>query len=184
MKSNLLILISICFFALNNMLIGQDQWEVFRPADQSFEILTPYPMKSGEKKLLTDVGEVHPKTWICEGKKEDDNYLYLIALIDYPDGTFHKDSVELVDELFKVSMDTHIQDLGGNLVYKADASLGFHKGLIYRASYNDNKLVAKCRLLLVGDRFYSLQVYTVSEKSLNDNISKFLNSFKVGHTKE
>lgn len=184
MKFSILLFICIWCFAHNNILSAQDKWEAFAPTDKSFEILTPYPMKSGEKKLLTDVGEVHPKTWICEGKKEDDNYLYLIALIDYPEGTFHKDSVELVDALFKVSMETHIQDLGGSLVYQADAPLGFHKGLIYRASYNDNKLVAKCRLLLVGDRFYSLQVYTISEKSLNDNISKFLNSFKVGNAKE
>ncbi len=169
----------IFFCNVFNSISAQENWRVFNPNDRSFELLAPYPMKSGEKKLLTDVGELHPVTWICEGQKNDDNYLYLVAFVDYPNGTFHKDSISLINELFKVSMETHIADLGGELVYEADASLDYFKGKIYRASYNQNKLVAKCRMILVGDRFYTLQVYTLSEKSLNDKISKFLNSFKV-----
>lgn len=173
-----------CFLLLISCLTySQEKWETFVGPNKSFEVMVPYPMKSGEKKILTDVGEMHPKTWICEGKQEDDNYLYLVGFVDYPDGTFHKDSTQLIDELFRISMETHVNDLGGNLVYQAESPLGFYSGLIYRVSYNENKLVAKCRMILVEDRFYTLQVYTISEKSLNDNITRFLNSFKAMNPK-
>ena len=55
--------------------------------------------------------------------------------------------------------------------------------MMYRVSYNKNKAVAKSRMILAGDRFYALQVYTISEKSLNQDMDKFLNSFEIKRKK-
>jgi len=158
---------------------GQPIWKPFTPKGQNFEISVPGEMKNGEKKLLTDVGEMHPVTWIYEGKGEDKNHLYLLSYVDYPRGTFHSDSTDLISELFKVSMETHIADLKGSVAYYSESPYGQSPGRIYRASYNDNKLVVKSRMILIGDRFYALQVYTTSEKSLNAGINQFLESFKA-----
>jgi hypothetical protein len=170
-------------FLLNMLSIvcfGQKEWKTFSPADQSFEILVPGDMKNGEKKLLTDVGEMHPVSWICEGKSEEDpNYLYLVSYVDYPEGTFHPDSIELAKALFKVSLQTHINDLQGELIYESESPYFNFPGVLYRASYNKNKFIVKSRMLLIGERFYALQVYTTSEKSLNPEMNRFLESFRI-----
>lgn len=51
--------------------------------------------------------------------------------------------------------------------------------LFFRAMIDKNKVVVKCRMLIVGDRFYAIQVYTPMEKSLNDDINRYLNSFRL-----
>jgi len=89
------------------------------------------------------------------------------------------DSTTIIDELFQVSLETHLKDLSGQLTYQTASNYNQNPGLFYRATYNDNKLVVKSRMLLVGDRFYALQVYTFSEKSLNDGMNKFLESFRI-----
>lgn len=167
------------FFVAINATSAQQEWHTFKPNGERFEISVPGEMKNGEKKLLTDVGEVHPVTWLYEGKADDKNNLYMISYVDYPDSTFHLDSIALISDFLKVSMETHLADLGGNLAYNSDAPYGLFPGIIYRASYNENKYVVKCRMLLIGNRFYALQVYTKSEKSLNSDMNRFLESFKA-----
>lgn len=163
--------------------ISAQDWVKFSPPGQPFEILCPGQMKNAEKKLLTEVGEMHPVTWVYQGNENESNYIYSISYVDYPEGTFHADSIELIDEFFKVSMDSHIKDLHGELVYTTPDNYYSFPGLLYRVSYNKNKAVAKSRMILAGDRFYALQVYTISEKSLNQDIDKFLNSFEIKKNK-
>ncbi len=176
----------VCFFLLIpfvSVTLDAQAWVKFSPPGQPFEIACPGIMKQGEKKLLTEVGEMHPVTWVYQGAEKESNYIYSISYVDYPDGSFHPDSTALIDEFFKVSMDTHIQDLKGELVYKTTAGYYSYPGMMYRVSYNKNKAVTKSRMILAGDRFYALQVYTISEKSLNQDMDKFLNSFEIKRKK-
>jgi hypothetical protein len=171
---------SFIYFLINiQFLFAQTEWKSFTPPGQHFEVTVPGEMKNGEKKLLTDVGEMHPVTWIYEGKGDDKNHLYLLSYVDYPSGTFHQDSTALIQELLQVSMETHVSDLNGALAYTSDAPYGQYLGIIYRASYNDNKLVVKSRMVLIGDRFYAIQVYTTSDKSLNADMNRYLESFRA-----
>ncbi|MFZ1749953.1 MAG: hypothetical protein WAU01_07165 [Saprospiraceae bacterium] len=160
---------------------GQDatKWQIFSPPGQSFEVFVPGSMKSGEKKILTDVGYMHPVTWLYQSTDGDPNYLYTVSYVDYPEGTFHSDSTDLIKELFDTSIDANIGDLNGQLVYQSEQPYGNHQGVIYRAAYNGNKAVVKGRMILCNDRFYAIQVFTLSEKSLNPDMDKFLNSFKL-----
>ena len=169
--------VSTCIFTTS--LISAQTWVRFSPNNQPFEVYVPGEMKSGEKKLLTDVGELHAITWLYNSDGNDPNYLYSVSYVDYPEGTFHSDSIDLISEFFEISLQTHIKGLKGQLVYKSDTPYLSYPGLLYRASYNDNKAIVKSRLILSGDRFYALQVYTVSEKSLNPEMDKFLSSFEI-----
>ncbi len=175
--SLLMIYSSLCAIPMN--ISAQIEWKKFSPRSQPFEVSVPGEMKNGEKKVLTEVGDLHPITWIYKGGKEDANFIYSVSYVDYPEGTFHKDSTDLVDEFFQVSIESNIKSLGGTLVYKSESPYGQYQGIIYRASYNENGAVIKSRMILVKDRFYALQVYTLSEKSLNPEMDKFLNSFRL-----
>lgn len=172
------------FFLLSNFIGVAQTWIRFSPDNQPFEVYVPGKMKSGEKKLLTDVGELHPITWLYQSKDEDSNYLYSISYVDYPEGTFHTDSTELIAEFFQVSIDTHLKDLNGKLVYKTEAPYLSYPGILYRASYNQNKVIVKSKMILAGDRFYALQVYTTSVKSMNPDMDRFLGSFAIRKNKK
>lgn len=162
-----------------NITTAQATWKKFSPSGQPFEVMITGEMKNGEKKILTEVGDLHPITWMYQGTQDDPNFIYSVSYVDYPEGTFHPDSTELVNELFHASIESNITSLGGTLVYKSESPYSQYQGIIYRASYNDNKAVIKSRMILVKDRFYALQVYTLSEKSLNGDMDKFLNSFRL-----
>lgn len=158
---------------------AQSPWITFTPTGQPFEVKSPGEMKNGEKNILTDMGYIRPVTWLYQGLDADPNYLYMVSYIDYPQGTFHRDSTNLMQELLNVSLETQLKDLAGTLVYKSEAPYRNHPGIIYRAAYNTNKAVVKGRIILVNERLYFLQVYTLSEKSLNHDMDKFLESFKI-----
>lgn len=175
---NLINTVALVFLSYS-LLTAQQTWKPFTPKGENFEILAPGEMKSGKKKLLTDVGELQPVTWLYEGTGDDKNHLYMVSYVDYPSGTFPKDSVDLITEFLTVSLETHLLDLKGVLSYKSDAPYGMNPGIIYRVSYNENKHVVKSRMLLLGDRFYAIQVYTTSENSLNGDINRFLESFRA-----
>lgn len=160
-------------------LFSQKNWQKFSPPGQTFEVLSPGEMKNGEKNILTDIGSIQPVTWLHQGTAGDPNYLYLVSYIDYAEDTFHKDSTEMITELMDVSIETQVKTLSGDLVYKSDAPFGIYPGVIFRASYNKNSAVVKGRIILIRNRLYILQVYTLSEKSLNPEMDKFLDSFKT-----
>lgn len=164
-------------------LIGQSEWKSFGPSDQGFEIMVPGDMRDGQKKVLTDLGEIMPVTWMLEGKPSDSNFLYLLSYIDYPQGTFHPDSTEMLKEFFLEGLTTHIADLRGDLVYSTEAPYGSYPGILFRATYDNRKFVVKGRQILVDDRLYFLQVYTITQKSLNPDMDRYLESFRLtAHT--
>lgn len=178
LKKYVVYILPILCLWLSIPLFSQQNWQKFSPSGQNFEILSPGEMKNGEKNILTDIGSIQPVTWLHQGTSGDPNYLYLVSYIDYAEGTFHQDSTEMIHELMDVSIETQVKTLSGDLVYKSDAPFGMYPGVIFRASYNKNSAVVKGRIILIRNRLYILQVYTLSEKSLNPEMDKFLDSFK------
>lgn len=179
MLFRLLFTIYIAVLATSQSSFGQNPWVNFAPTGENFVIEVPHAMKDGQKKILTDVGELKPKTWICQGEKGDQNHLYLLSYVDYPSDTFHPDSIQLIKDFLQASLETHIHDLNGTLTYQSESPYITYPGILYRASYNANQHVVKSRVILVNDRFYALQVYTNSEQSLNEDMNRFLHSFRI-----
>jgi len=163
---------------------GQKGWNVFSAPGQNFEVLVPGTMRDGQKKVLTDIGAIYPVTWMCEGKPDEPNFLFLLSYIDYPESTFSPDSISMIREMFDTSIRTHIDDLKGDLVYSSASDHGELPGAIFRATYDQRKFVVKGRLILDGDRLYFLQVYTTTYKSLNADMDRFLDSFRLRPPKD
>jgi hypothetical protein len=161
-----------------NFVTGQEAWKRFSPPDEKFSILVPCEMQYGEKSLLTDVGRLTTKTWMCQPTDDHPNKLYILSYVDYPDDTFHPDSTEIAESLFEITISQNIKDLGGALLYQTDISKDNLPGKLYRVSYNNNKAVMKSVIFLIGDRFCALQVYTLTPRSLNPEMDVFLDSLK------
>ncbi|HQV65568.1 MAG TPA: hypothetical protein PLO48_02105, partial [Saprospiraceae bacterium] len=63
MKFGYMFCIMICCFWVNQN-IAQKQWQEFTPPGQQFKVLVPGTMTNGQKKILTDIGELRPETWM------------------------------------------------------------------------------------------------------------------------
>lgn len=158
---------------------GQDYWKTYKSDDGTFSILLPCKAETGNKHILTDIGSLETKTIMCQPPSDHPNKLYLVNYVDYPPGSFHPDSVSTIGELFDISIAQHIHDLGGELLYQSEHSFGKHPGRLYRASCNKGNTFVKSVIYLIGDRFYSLQVYAMLDKSLNNDMDIFLNSLRI-----
>lgn len=159
---------------------SQTDWITFRPQGKDFEVRVPGEMRDGQKKLLTDVGELFPTTWVYTDEKgQDPNFLYMVSVVDYPDLTFDPADVEFMDQFFEETIDQYIQDIQGEMVYHADMPMGFYPGKVFRAKWKNDEFVVRGRMVVVGDRFYMLQVYTETSQSLNHEAQLFLESLKV-----
>lgn len=169
----------LCLTGYIDHIMAQDTWQKFSPPGQAFEVMVPGTMRDGQKKILTDLGEIRPVTWMLEGKPSDPNFLYLLSYVDYPEGTFHTDSTAMIREFFNAGLDTHVRDLKGELVYSTESPYGQHAGILFRATNDHRKLVVKGRQILAGDRLYFLQVYTIVQKSLNPEMDRYLESFRL-----
>lgn len=158
----------------------QTDWITFRPQGKDFEVRVPGEMRDGQKKLLTDVGEVFPTTWVYTDEKgQDPNFLYMVSVVDYPELTFDLDDTEFIEQFFEETLEQYIQDIQGEIVYQADMPMGIYPGMVFRAKWKNDEFVVRGRIVIVGDRFYMLQVYTETSRSLNQEAQVFLESLKV-----
>ncbi len=177
LKLNLTVLLSIMSYYIA---YNQDNWIKFSPKGQDFEVWVPGEMRDGQKKLLTDVGDMYPTTWIYTNEKDKDpNFLYMVSIIDYPELTFDLSDQDFIHEFFDETLDQHLTDIKGELVYAADMPLSMYPGRVFRATWRNGDFVVRGRIVLVKDRFYMLQVYTEKSFSLNNEANKFLESLKV-----
>lgn len=179
MHKDIRLTIALFLFICNqNLLPGQEGWKRFAPTEEKFKILAPCEMQYGEKSLLTDVGKLTTKTWMCQPSEDHPNQLYILSYVDYPEGTFHQDSTELIESLFDITISQNVRDLGGELLYQTEISKHKHPGKLYRVSYNKNRMVLKSVIYLVGDRFYALQAYAITPRSMNQEMDIFLDSIE------
>jgi hypothetical protein len=170
-------LLLACFCALPAY--GQDVWQVNRASDQSCEWLAPGRMRDGMKRIPTVLGEIPQITWVYQPEKEHPNYLYMVSWIDYPVGTFSTDSIQLIQELFSETVSSLVEDIKGELVYGSVQEDAARPAYIFRAALHDGNHVVKGRMMLDKDRFYMMQVYTFKDKSLNNDIDRFLQSLRI-----
>ena len=74
--------------------------------------------------------------WVysCGPQKKIKFCLYIISYVDYPEGTFHPDSLDLISDVLSESVEQQAEHLRGNIIYSADMDdLGF-KGQLYTVS--------------------------------------------------
>lgn len=173
------ILFSIAIFLQINVLQAQESWIRFETKDElSFSVEVPGEMERTEETFKTAVGELNVINYAFQGKEEDPNYLYLINMVQYPDGTFPSDSIDLIKSYLTNSIESSIDKVEGELIYSSEIEQG--AGQLFRIKYNNGDAIIKGKSLLIKDVFVSLQVFTIEQRSLNDEMDVFLDSFRIG----
>lgn len=170
-----LLFISLVFMSMN-----PPEWEVFQSMDGHFKILTPGEMVKKENPIETQIGTLNYITFIHQPTEKDaDNLVYMVSYCDYPKYSIHSDSTELLQEFFDTTVETAVESVKGELSYASEISMEDYPGRLWRVEYNEGKALIKTKSFLVNNRYYSVQVISLKDKSLNLGIDKFLDSFSL-----
>ena len=160
--------------------VENSDWINYVSDEGRFSVLVPGQFVTNQKSIPTEVGELPCKSFVYQDTLgHSKNELYVISYCDYPSGTFHRDSVSLIDEVLEVSVDQEREILNGNVTYNHKTKVEGYPGRIFRLNYQNGEVVMKSKIFLVGDRFYTIQVYTLYKHNLNFNVDKFFNSFRL-----
>ncbi len=170
----MLSLVISLFFLLPN----QIDWQEFSSKEGGFRILVPGEVTQKVDTVLTPVGQILYKTVFYQDKAENAlTQVYLVSYCDYPANTFHRDSLDLIDEFFEATVFSAEESLNGNVVYQSDIYLGGNSGKAWRIDFNQSKSSSRTKAYLVGQRYYSVQ--TVGSVEIDKNAETFFDSFRL-----
>ncbi len=167
-------------FLISTVLFAQDAWQVHTNAAGRFSIQLPGSFTEKVDSVKTEIGHLVYHTFFLQtDEKTADNLFYMVSYCDYPANVVFADSVGLAEELFQTTIESAAEAMQGKVAYSTDIRLDKYPGKQWRIDYLDGKAVIKNRAYLVGSRFYSLQTIAFKEKSLNNDGTKFFDSFKL-----
>lgn len=169
------ILMQILLLSISN---GQE-WKEYRSSYANFSVMVPGPMLMKEHQVKTALGEMEVLNFYFNADKEDDpdNYLYMVTTYEFPYLVGDSSDVILLDSLFSDNIEKSITDLSAVLLYAEDVEEFGKPAKMWKLDYNN--AVAKFKCFILNDRFYLLQVYTTKEKSLNNAVNRFMQSFRT-----
>lgn len=189
-------LIALIWVALNNSLDAQvlrdtfiptsaedwrvQPWKEYKSIEGKFQVLTPGDFEKGIDSVQTPLGKLAYHILIYNNtKKNAENLFYMITFCDYPQGTIHSDSTELLKEFFEASIDQATSSVKGELMYQGDVSLQGFPGKIWRINYLRDQAVIKTKAFVVRNRFYSIQTVTLKDMAINAASDRFFDSFRI-----
>ena len=117
-----------------------------------FKVLTPGEFDKAVDSVQTPIGKMAYHILIYNNtQKNAENLFYMITFCDYPEGTIHSDSTELLKEFFDASIDQALKSVKGELAYQSDISLQGYPGKLWRINYLREQALIKTRAVDVHD---------------------------------
>ncbi len=178
--------LSLIISAAILMLLPQSKWEHFVSYEGRFKVLTPGEFVESAKEVETEIGTLTYHTFYFQEKEEKsaDNLFYMVSYVDYPEGSIHSDSLELLPSFFETTIETAAKSVDGSLLYSSEINLFDYPGRLWRIDYLEEKVTIKTKGILANSRYYNIQTISLKGKNLNPMVDKFLDSFKIIDKKE
>jgi hypothetical protein len=171
---------SSMLFLFSTVLFAQNAWQEHINLEGRFHIMLPGSFTEKVDSVKTDIGTLAYHTFFLQtDEKTADNLFYMVSYCDYPASMVFADSVGLAEEFFQSTIESAAEAVKGTVAYSSDIQLDKYPGKQWRIDYLDGKAVIKNRAYLVGSRYYSLQTIAYKEKSLNNDGTKFFDSFRL-----
>lgn len=158
----------------------KNRWEEFRSFDGRFRVTAPGNFRLKTDSIATDIGTLAWHTYFFENAgSEAENVVYMVSYVDYPEGSVHHDSTELVQALFEAGVEESAFSVAGRVSWTTKVKLGQYPGIFWRVDYKDGRAVIKTKAFFVQNRYYAVQAVMRRERSLNTAADKFLDSFRL-----
>ena len=154
------------------------KWAEFRSETGNFSVLTPQEMELKTDTLTTAVGNLIYHTYFLQQQEKQGNQIYMVTYCDYPEGSVHADSTELVEAFFDATIQSATESVEGELLYIHKEKLQGYEGKRWRIDYLEGQAVIRTRAFVVENRYYSVQVVNPQYKNMNANVERFMDSFR------
>lgn len=158
-------------------------WILHRAPEGRFKVEVPGQLVQKSVKASTDIGDLTTHLYILQTEEEavetSGIYFYQISYCDFPPSVVHADSVELLQEFFRETVEAAVESVGGEVRYaEADRASG-NPGYRWRIDYRDGEVAIRTRALVAGSRYYAWQVVCAAPYSLSADAGRFLESFQL-----
>ena len=156
-------------------------WSEINDADGRFQLLTPEEFVHRVDSLDTGLGKqaIHTFHFEAPDPQKSENVIYALTYVDYPAGSLHHDSTELITEFFQSTEEEAVAAMRGDLVYGSDKDVSTYPARQWRIDYNDGKATARTLAVVAGNRYYELKVFSLKAAGPNTAANKFFDSFRV-----
>ena len=159
------------------------RWEERNDIDGRFKLLAPAVLTHKVDTVETSLGKQAYHTFFLQApdKDEAENIIYAISYVDYPDGSLHHDSLELVDEFLTGTEEEAAIAVGGEVIYSSDKLISGFPARQWRIDYPSKGGTASARTLagVAGNRYYELKVFSLQASGLNKSADKFFDSVRL-----
>ena len=152
-------------------LLLSSTWTTYKDVQGKFEILTPMTPTVKTFNVNSEYGMIESKalTMFSESNKNQ----YLFGYADYP-----MQESESIDDFFNSRITGSVDNVHGKLLNEEIIKYKNYPGRKIRVTWKNGELVNNVIFYLINKRLYYLQVTTSISNDFNNDIYKFLNSFK------
>ena len=171
------IFISLVFIFLAQVTFGQNLWYSTQKDSLGFKVFLPDKPTEVSQVIETEIGSVEQKTFYLNNDTGP-VYFYQVNYIEYPEGSIHSDSIDLMDDFYLETIRGAVETFSGNLAYDADTELKGVKGRMYRIDYNNDALSLKAKAFVIRNRYYSVQAIYKKGQKINA-LDRFFDSFDI-----
>ncbi len=150
-------------------------WNKYNAKDGSFTIMMPDKVVEKTVTAQTPVGILEYRVNYAELRDTSEaNFLFAVNYCDYP--VYLADSIDLSEELFTSTIEEHLEQVKGELIYESNDITYGVQGKVWRIHYNQGRYVLRCRAFVHKNRFYALQTFGLN-RTTNEHSDRFFNSF-------
>ncbi|TXF88142.1 hypothetical protein FUA23_16000 [Neolewinella aurantiaca] len=161
----------------------QARWEERNDVDGRFKLLAPAALTHNIDTVETGIGQQAYHTFFLQApdKDEAENIIYAISYVDYPEGTLHHDSLELVNEFLTGTEEEAAKAVGGEVIYSSDKQISGFPARQWRIDYPSKGGTASARTLagVANNRYYELKVFSLQASGLNKSADRFFDSVRL-----
>jgi hypothetical protein len=155
------------------------EWKSYRNIDGMFKVLTRGAFQQKTIKAQTTIGEITTKTFIYQPEEQEENLVYMITYYDFPKGSIHSDSTELLKDFFKNTIEQSAESVNGKVIYTNELEQQGYRAWQWRVNYQEGKVAIRTRSFLINNRFYSIQTVGLTDAPSNNTADFFMNSLKI-----
>jgi hypothetical protein len=168
--------------SLSGNLCGQDalSWQKYKDSVAGLSLLFPTSdLLFHTDTLSTAMGDIEYHTVLHHSEEEKGVSIYKVSYCDYPKETIHHDSVELLQEFFKATVESSVESVDGELVYESSMQILGAPGMVWRINYNKGKAVLHSRAFVIDNRYYLIQSAAPRAYALSPEMETFFNSLRM-----
>ena len=152
-------------------------WYTFK--EDGFKIDFPEKPTTETQSVPSAIGDLKMKMYMVDAseKKDAENMVYMVITTFYPDTLVNSDKKDMLENLFRSSIDGAVQNVQGKLLSEKRIELNGFPGRDIKVDYQEGVAILRMRMYLVKNKMYILQVITETAKESNKSIDRFLDSF-------